>query len=146
MGVSTAPRKVQGEMEERRKFLRFEVPVDIKYRFPEKAVEGISKGKNFGREGIGLYLKEEIPRQTMVELEIGLPDEIVPIFAAGRVVWVKEADEQQDFDFIAGVELTRISSFDKSRILEYVYNWRYKAVEKFKGVDQEAAYGERQTP
>lgn len=133
-------------MGERRKFLRFEVPVDIKYMVPERAVEGISRGKNFSREGIGLYLKEEIPRQTLVELEIDLPGEIVPIFATGRVVWIREADERRDFDFIAGVELAKISSFDKSRILEYVYNWWYKAVEKFKVVDQEAAHGERQTP
>lgn len=122
-------------MEERRKFLRFEAPVDIRYSLSEKAVEGISRGRNFSREGIGLYLKEKIHRGTVVELEIELPDEIVPIFATGKVVWVKEAEEQRKGDFIVGVELIKISSFDKSRILEYAYNRWHKAVEKLKGVN-----------
>lgn len=133
-------------VEERRKFLRFEAPADIKYRLPEKAVEGISKGRNFSREGVGLYLKEEIPSGTMVELEIDLPDEIVPICADGRVVWVRKAGEERKGEFIAGVELIKISSFDKSRILEYAYNRWYKAVEKLKRVSQEAAHGEQPEP
>jgi len=116
-------------MEERRRFMRFEIPLDIKYKIPGESIDGLSQGKDFSRNGIGLYLNKRIPRGTIVDLEINIPGEAAPVFATGRVAWAKEAVQRRD-DFGAGLELININSFDKSRVLEYVYNQWYKTIEK----------------
>lgn len=116
-------------MEERRRFMRFEIPLGIKYRIPEKSIDALSQGKDFSRNGIGLYLDKMIPKGTTVELEINIPGEAAPIFVTGKVAWIKEA-VQRGGEIGAGLELINISSFDKSRILEYVYNQWYKTIEK----------------
>ena len=112
-------------MEERRKFMRFGASVDIRYSAPEMAMEGSSLSKDVSREGIGFSVNRIMPIGTPLELEVNIPGEIAPIFAGAEVVWVKESVDRGDFD--AGVKLVKMDPFDRSRLLEYVYNEWLKA-------------------
>ena len=115
-------------MEERRKFMRFSTSVDVKYKSPERAIEGSSLSRDFSREGIGFTGNRGIPSGTHLELEINIPGEIAPIFATGEVAWVKESSKGGEFDI--GVKLVKMDSFDRSRLLEYAYNKWLKARSK----------------
>ena len=113
-------------MKERRKFMRFSVPVDVKYGAPVEDIEGLSMSRDVSREGISFPVNKQMVRGTMVELEMDVPGEIAPIFAQGEVAWVKESAERGDFD--AGLKVARMNPFDRSRLLEYVYKEWLKVV------------------
>jgi len=114
-------------MNEKRKFMRFGISLDMKYKIPHRAIEGLAHGRDISREGIGCYLGERLPVGVMVRLEINIPGEIIPIFTRGEVVWCKESDVVKGANFDSGVKLIKMDSSDKSRLLEYGYNqWREK--------------------
>lgn len=104
-------------MEERRKFFRFNGPMVVRYGAPENGVEGLSLSKDFSREGIGLPVRGKLAKGDSLGLEINIPGEIIPIFAIAQVVWMNWGEGRLN----CGLRFTRISPFDKSRILEYVY-------------------------
>ena len=114
-------------MNEKRKFMRFGISLDMKYKVPHRAIEGLAHGKDVSREGIGCYLGERLPVGVMVQLEINIPGEIIPMFAWGEVVWCKESEVAKGANFDSGMKLIKMDPFDKSRLLEYGYNqWREK--------------------
>ena len=114
-------------MNEKRKFMRFGISLDMKYRAPHKAIEGLAQGRDISREGIGCYIGERLPVGVMVQLEINIPGEIIPIFARGEVVWFKESVAAEGANFNGGMKIIKMDSSDKNRLLEYSYNqWRGK--------------------
>ncbi len=114
-------------MEDKRKFVRFGISLDIKYKVPHRSIEGLAQGRDLSREGIGCYLGERLPVGVMVRLEINIPVEIIPIFTRGEVVWCKESDAGKGANFNSGMKIIKMDSSDKSRLLEYGYNqWRGK--------------------
>ncbi len=115
-------------MVERRKFIRFPIPVDVKYGAPVEGIEGLSISKDVSREGIGFPVNKQMASGTTVELEINIPREFVPIIASGEVAWVKRSSERGDFD--AGVKVVKMDPFDRSRLLEYVYKEWLKVMDK----------------
>lgn len=117
-------------MKERRKFMRFSASVDVKYAAPGMAIEGSSLSKDVSREGMGFPVNRMMPTRAPLELEVNIPGEIAPIFAHAELAWVKESAERGDFD--AGVRLVNMDPFDRSRLLEYVYNEWLKAMGRAK--------------
>ena len=115
-------------MVERRKFIRFSIPVDVKYGAPVEGIEGLSMSRDVSREGIGFPMNKQMARGTMLELKIGIPGELAPIIARGEVAWVKESSEKADFD--AGVKVVKMNPFDRSRLLEYGYKEWLKVMDK----------------
>ncbi len=114
-------------MKDKRKFMRFGVSLDMKYRTPHKAIEGLAQGRDISREGIGCYIGEKLPVGMKVQLEINIPGEIIPIFAQGEVVWFKKSDAAKGVNFNSGVKIIKMDSSDKNRLLIYAYNqWREK--------------------
>ena len=114
-------------MKERRKFMRFGVSLDLNYKVPHRAIEGLAQSRDISREGIGCYIGERLPVGVMVRLEINIPSEIIPIFARGEVVWFKESDADKEANFNSGIKIIKMDSSDKARLLEYGYNqWREK--------------------
>ena len=112
-------------MKERRKFMRFSASVDVRYSAPGMTIEGSSLSKDVSREGISFSVNRRMPTGTPLDLEVNIPGEIAPIFAGAEVAWVKELVDRGDFD--AGVKLVKMDPFDRSRLLEYVYNEWLKA-------------------
>ena len=115
-------------MKERRKFMRFNASVDVRYSVPGMAIEGLSLSKDVSREGMGFPVNRMMPIGTPLELELNIPGKIAPVFARAEVAWVKELAERADFD--AGVKVLKVDPFDRSRLLEYVYEEWLKAVSK----------------
>ncbi len=113
-------------MEDKRKFMRFGVSLDVGYKVPHKATV-LSRGRDVSREGMGCYLDERLPVGTSVQLEINIPGEIIPIFAQGEVAWFGESSPGKGINFNSGMKIIKMDSFDKARLLEYGYSqWRKK--------------------
>ncbi len=99
---------------ERRKFLRFNTPIDMEYKtLTLNPIFGKALAKDLSREGVRFGLKRSVPVGTPVELRLNVPGDNLPVFATGKVAWADGLD--------AGVRLTKISTDDRARVLEYVY-------------------------
>ncbi len=115
-------------MKERRKFMRFNASVDVRYSAPGMAIEGSSLSRDVSREGMGFPVNRIMPIGTPLELEVNIPGKVAPIFAHVEVAWVKESVERGDFN--AGVKVVKMDPFDRSRLLEYVYKEWLRVMDK----------------
>lgn len=113
-------------MIERRKYMRFEVAVDIEYMVPGNGIpiEGIAVTKDLSREGMKVVLNRRLVAGTELEIKLRLPGDAAPIYAKGDIVWIDKTDEPS-----AGIKFIQMSPFDRNRILEHVYReWVEKRV------------------
>lgn len=108
---------------ERRKFMRFEAPLNMEYRtLSLNPIFGKALAKDLSREGVRIGLKRDIPAGTPIEICLNVPGDNLPVFATGKVAWADGLD--------AGVRLTKISRADRTRVLEYVYREWLKVSKK----------------
>ena len=108
---------------ERRKFLRFEAPLDLEYRtLTLNPIFGKALARDLSREGVRMGVKQSIPMGTPIEICMNVPGDNLPVFATGKVAWADGLE--------AGVRLTKISHTDRTRVLEYVYREWLKASKK----------------
>ena len=108
---------------ERRKFLRFEAPLDLEYRtLTLNPIFGKALAKDLSREGVRLGVKQSLPTGTPIEICMNVPGDNLPVFATGKVAWADGLE--------AGIRLTKMSQTDRTRVLEYVYREWLKASKK----------------
>jgi len=101
-------------MAERRRYMRFNTPLDLEYRtLTLNPIFGKALAKDLSKEGLRVGLKQDVPVGTSVEICLNVPGDNLPVFATGKVAWADGLD--------AGVKLTKISQSDRARVLEYVY-------------------------
>ncbi len=108
-------------MSEKRKFMRFDVSVEVEYMVPGNGIpmEGISVTRNLSREGMQLTLNTKLVPGTELEIKLRIPEDSAPVYAKGDVVWIDKAEENSETD--AGIKFTQMSPFDRNRILDHVY-------------------------
>ena len=108
---------------ERRKFLRFEAPLDLEYRtLTLNPIFGKALAKDLSREGVRVGVKQSLPMGTPIEICMNVPGDNLPVFATGKVAWADGIE--------AGIRLTKMSQTDRTRVLEYVYREWLKASKK----------------
>jgi len=113
--------------EERRKFPRLNLAVDIEYsvlrKEPSSKAEGQSKNLSSG--GICLIVYEEVKIGDSLALVINLPEGERPIQAKGMVKWIGEfilsADKKNSWD--VGVEFIGINEADREKLSRYVFRF-----------------------
>ena len=102
------------DMSERRKYMRFEAPLDVEYRtLTLNPIFGKALAKDLSKEGMRVGLKQNLPLGTSIEICVNVPGDNLPVFATGKIAWADGLD--------AGVKLTKITPNDRTRVLEYVY-------------------------
>ena len=120
-----------GGMVERRKYMRFEVSVDVEYMVPGNGIpiEGISITKNLSREGMQLVLNKRLVPGEELEFKLRIPGDAAPIYAKGVVVWIDTTQAKDEPR--AGVKFIQIGPFDRNRILEHIYKeWVEKKIKE----------------
>lgn len=114
-------------MKERRKYIRFNAPLEAEYIIPSKVrMEGKTLTRDFSREGLRLVIGSELTKGMKISLKINLPDAKRPIHAIGELAWSKVLSSGKKVKLEVGAKLLEIDSSDKSEILDYVYNLWYK--------------------
>ena len=102
-------------MNERRKFMRFEAPLDVEYRtLTLNPIFGKALAKDLSKEGMRVGLRQGLPQGTPIEICVNVPGDNLPVFATGKIAWADGLE--------AGVRLTKINKNDRVRVLEYVYS------------------------
>jgi len=79
-------------MEERRKYKRFDLALEVKYKITGWGERYSTVSKNISAGGICLTLDSELKEKTLLEIELppaekGSPE---PINVRGEIVWLKE--------------------------------------------------------
>ncbi len=113
--------------QEGRRFVRLNALVDVVYKKLSFLEEELSLTKNISKGGICLIAYEELKESDILDLEIYLPEDKIPINATGRVVWVKEfiiGSPIKGKRFDAGIEFMEIKEEDLNRIDRYVFTFK----------------------
>jgi c-di-GMP-binding flagellar brake protein YcgR len=113
---------------ERRKFMRFDIPLNVEFTQPEEASDyysGITI--NFSRHGF-CFESEGPPLQTLtnVKLRVQIPGKEIFVPITGHIVWTQNLNNR----FMAGVQIRDMNREAKSDILEYCYNTWLETVRK----------------
>jgi len=113
---------------ERRRFMRFDIPLNIKFKEPEAASD-FSSGTtiNFSRHGF-CFESDGPPLQksSTVELRVQVPGKEIFVPITGHIVWIQNLNNR----FIAGVQIRDMNREAKSDILEYCYDTWLDTVRK----------------
>ena len=108
------------DMSERRKFIRFDVPLAMEYSSSqEPGVFNPATTINFSREGF--CFATDNPNMALLdtlEMKIKIPQKEEFIQANGQIVWKTSANNK----FLAGIKLNEIDKGDKATILDHAYN------------------------
>ncbi len=109
-------------MEDKRKFLRFNVSLDARSKAsgwfgPKKSCSV----KDVSREGLKLASKEAMKYGEILKLEVSVPTERAPIKAVGQVMWNQKTGNST---YDVGLKFRDLRSEGKYAILSYAYdNW-----------------------
>ncbi len=117
-------------VQERRKFMRFDTSLDGSYEARGGEVRGKTLVQNLSREGMLVVVDARLQEGSEIDLHMSVPGDNVPLFACAKVAWGKEADRAGERGFVAGVRFTKIDRYDKARLLDYVYTQWLKFVRK----------------
>jgi hypothetical protein len=109
-----------GMVFERRRFKRFDVPLEVQFKLfenPSEYLSGITK--NFSREGLCFESPDIDPELFKpVELKVKLPNRDTFTDVLGDIVW----KEMNGNSCIAGIKFRVIEKECKSEILDYAYD------------------------
>ena len=101
---------------EKRKFRRFKKELSVDCTIPERPGDTYKTfTKDISGEGICLIIPEIVPKESTLNLLVNMPDSR-PIKITGRVVWVKEAEQdtkEQKRSFNAGIKFLKIDERDR---------------------------------
>lgn len=109
-------------MIERRKYPRFKLKVDAKYRIIDSEEAWKHAGtRNISAEGLCFEAGEKLNAGTHVELEVDLKDDGPAVCIIGEIRWSSELKrpEGEEKAFLNGVHLINIPVSDESRFLKY---------------------------
>jgi c-di-GMP-binding flagellar brake protein YcgR len=113
--------KEVGKMEDRRKFFRFDAPLNIKYSSDRSETEGLSRTKNISREGVAFAANKRMGKDETLKMQFDIPGDNFPVIAQGAVVWATKGRGKEKGSFDVGIRLIAITRTDRGRILEYAY-------------------------
>ncbi len=104
---------------ERRRFKRFDAPLDAQFKpseNPSEPAAGIIK--NFSREGLCLESENlDMNLNETIELRVKLPRRDAFVHVLGDIKW----NEQTGANCLTGIKIKEIDKEDKSLILDYAY-------------------------
>lgn len=109
---------------ERRKDVRIDKILDIRYTIEERPrATGNSLTKNISRGGILVETSEKLLVESLLGLEINIPNHQKPIVADGKVVWVKESpamDQSGKRVFNTGIKFVYMDPMERENLLQYI--------------------------
>ena len=106
--------------DDKRKFLRMGAFLEGTFETLD-GIEGLIMLVNFSKEGVRASLNREIEKGEKIKMEIGYPGSIIPIFATGQIMWIKDSEKEWTYTFDAGIKLLEINPSDRRRLLDYAY-------------------------
>ncbi len=107
-------------MEEKRRFLRFDAPINLEFKvYSEEGDYSRGTMVNFSRQGLSFIAPEaELSPSQEIDLRFKIPNKDVIVTCHGEVVWKKEEEGKRRI----GIRVKEIDPYAKGEMLEYAYN------------------------
>jgi c-di-GMP-binding flagellar brake protein YcgR len=94
-------------MKERRKYLRFPIVTNVKYKLLEEGdTEKNCLSKDLSNKGAKLLVRKKIAVGKKIKLSFYLPPDPEPVNAEGKVIWSKKSKQGQ---IETGIKFTHTS-------------------------------------
>lgn len=113
------------KIEERRKFIRLQIPVELKYITEGDPTRKELTTKDLSCEGLRFVSKAEIKKGTNLELNLDIPNANNPVHINGKVAWTKRLSTEDGSPFEMGVEFVKIEEDNKNTFLKYLCDLIY---------------------
>ncbi len=109
-------------MKERRRFIRFEEILKVRYIVQEKdqPVEKSGATKNLNAEGIQLVTNEPLAEGDSLELKIALPKAPNPVHIYGLVIWSEESKTETGPAYNSGIKFIKVEEDNKNTFLRFL--------------------------
>jgi len=123
------------KIEERRKYIRLEVPVQLKYILEGKPIRKEVTTKDLSCDGLRFISAEDLKTDIELEMDIIIPKAANPVHVKGKAVWSKRLTLEDGSPFEVGVEFVKIEEDNKNTFLKYLCDLIYcqtKIMEKNK--------------
>lgn len=119
-------------LKDRRKCLRFDIPLDVKFKSKEVAGYSLGVTNNFSRKGFCFEMQKFDPKsKETIELKVRHPQEDTFISVTGDIVWRRQVEAK----YLVGIKLREMHKEAKWEILDCCYNtWTDKMRRKNKKV------------
>lgn len=114
------------KMRERRRFLRFKIPLKIEFSV-DGFIEVTQKGEtvDFSREGVRISFPSNLfSHKDTIEFKTYLPKRPVPVVFKGNMRWIRSRDNACEM----GVKIEHMEPEDKGTLLDYAYKLWEKEV------------------
>lgn len=105
---------------ERRKFIRFEIPLDVIFKPSNEAPYSTGIIKNFSRYGCCIESKGTVlDLMENMELQVKHPSKDILVSASGNIVWKRQLGNDK---WLLGVDIIDMDKEAKSEILDFAYD------------------------
>jgi len=107
-------------IEERRRYLRLNVPVEIEYALPSSDRRCSTTTKDISAFGIKFLSQDKLQVNALLEITLRLPNTQNPVHVTGRVAWLKRAGSEDNSPCDIGIEFVKIEEDNKNTFLKYL--------------------------
>ncbi len=114
-------------IEERRRFIRLEVPVELKYVVeddPSQMRRHVAT-KDLSCDGLRFISEQKIDEGAFLDINLTIPGANNPVHIKGRAIWAKKTSSEDTAPFEVGVEFTQIEEDNKNTFLKYLCDLIY---------------------
>jgi c-di-GMP-binding flagellar brake protein YcgR len=110
--------------DDRRQFMRFDIPLDVEFKRQEDSVYSAGVTINFSRAGLCLESSDTAPSErAIIDLKVKLPADDSVVQALGDVMWKRPLNDK----CLYGVKLMSMDRAAKSLILDTAFDiWTEK--------------------
>lgn len=112
-------------VEEKRQYLRLNIPVEIEYTLSDSQKLCKSVTKDISALGLRFTSSEELKKGSGLEIKLKLPNIPNPVHASGRIAWIDKIGTDDAAPFDVGVEFLKIEEDNKNTFLKYLCDLIY---------------------
>lgn len=114
-------------IEERRRFIRLEVPIEVKYVIEEDLNQARKRvaTKDLSCDGLRFISGEKIDEGFVIDLNLTIPGAANPVHIKGKTIWSRKVSTEDAAPFEVGIEFTQIEEDNKNTFLKYLCDLIY---------------------
>jgi len=112
---------------ERRRSERVNAELDVKYSLLKSSPPKLAaNSRNISESGVAVILYEILPKNSLLDMEISIPESKETVKTKGRVVWCDDRNGPEHLDkdgrrtFVAGIEFAETDGRNKERLVSYI--------------------------
>ncbi len=113
---------------DRRKCERLNTELDVKYNLiPSLKPDFSTNARNISKSGISILIYEILPKGSLIDMEVSVPNSKEAIKLKGKVAWCEGCSGTERFDkdgkriFIVGIEFMDTDKKQREALTEYIH-------------------------